>query len=62
MFSKIFYDQYDSKDALLREPEKLATDGHIAFSSGLWNYMTPESPKPSIHDVMTGFFVPNSSD
>ena len=24
--------------------------------------MTPQDPKPSMHDVMTGFFEPNSAD
>jgi len=24
--------------------------------------MTPQSPKPSIHDVATGFMVPTASD
>lgn len=24
--------------------------------------MTPQDPKPSMHDVMTGFFEPNEAD
>ena len=24
--------------------------------------MTPQNPKPSMHDIMTGFFVPNAKD
>ena len=32
------------------------------MASGIWFYMTPQDPKPSMHDVMTGFFVPNAID
>ena len=32
------------------------------MASGIWFYMTPQDPKPSMHDVMTGFFVPNAVD
>ena len=26
----------------------------------MWFYMTPQVPKPSIHDVVTGYFIPNA--
>lgn len=32
------------------------------MESALWFYMTPQSPKPSMHQVVTGSFVPNESD
>ena len=32
------------------------------MTAGIWFYMTPQSPKPSMHDVMTGFFKPNDID
>jgi len=32
------------------------------MSAGLWFYMTPQDPKPSMHEVMTGYFTPNSID
>lgn len=32
------------------------------MAAGIWFYMTPQAPKPSMHDVMTGFYVPNSAD
>ena len=32
------------------------------MAAAIWFYMTPQDPKPSMHDVMTGFFVPNASD
>ena len=40
----------------------MADLGFYAFSSALWLYMTPQVPKPSIHDIVTGFFSPNSSE
>lgn len=37
-------------------------DGFLAMAAGIWFYMTPQDPKPSMHDVMTGFFEPNATD
>jgi chitinase len=28
----------------------------------MWFYMTPQSPKPSMHEVATGFWKPNTKD
>ena len=28
----------------------------------MWFYMTPQPPKPSMHDIATGFFTPNAAD
>ena len=32
------------------------------MAAALWFYMTPQSPKPSMHEIMTGYFTPNSAD
>jgi endoglucanase len=32
----------------------------LAFAATIWFYMTPQPPKPSMHDVVTGMFVPNA--
>merc|ERR1712176_996465 len=62
-FSNIFVTSaYDSRLELLRDPARLNTDGWASMAAGLWFYMTPQDPKPSIHDVMTGFFEPNDID
>ncbi len=62
-FSNIFIEsRYDSKMALLEDPDQVAQDGYTAMAAGLWFYMFPQPPKPSIHDVMTGFFKPNAID
>jgi len=53
--------QFD-KNILLTDPSKVATDGYLSFASAMWIYMTPSSPKPSMHEIMTGFYEPNESD
>jgi len=47
---------------LLNNPEMIAKDGAFAFASALWLYMTPDSPKPSMHEIITGFWVPNAEE
>jgi len=47
---------------LLENPDDVMQDGYTAFAAALWFYMTPQSPKPSMHDVATGYFTPNSYD
>lgn len=49
-------------EPLLAQPELLATDGAIAFRTGLWFWMTAQSPKPSAHAVMTGQWSPSADD
>lgn len=62
-FSNVFAPSaYDSKEYLLANPELLQTNGDLAMAASIWFYMTPQTPKPSMHDVMTGFFEPNSKD
>ena len=62
-FSDIAYSggQFDKMD-LLENPGDVASDGYLAFASAVWEYMTPVSPMPSMHEAMTGFFVPNDWD
>lgn len=62
-FSNVWVeDEYDSRLELLKTPEKVASDGYTAFAAALWFYMTPQNPKPSMHDVMTGDWEPNDAD
>jgi len=53
---------YDSRMTFLMHPEKVLENGYTAFSAALWFHMTPQSPKPSMHDVMSGFYTPNEVD
>jgi chitinase len=62
-FSKVLGESnYESKMYLLEHPDEAASSGYVAFQAGLWFWMTPQSPKPSMHDVITGFWQPNSAD
>jgi chitinase len=47
---------------LLNNPDLVATDPVISFKTALWFWMTPQSPKPSCHDVITGGWNPSSAD
>uniref|UniRef100_A0A0D9WG96 chitinase n=1 Tax=Leersia perrieri TaxID=77586 RepID=A0A0D9WG96_9ORYZ len=43
-------------------PELVATDPVVSFKTALWFWMTPQAPKPSCHDVITGEWEPTTSD
>ncbi|KAE9450256.1 hypothetical protein C3L33_17851, partial [Rhododendron williamsianum] len=47
---------------LLANPDLVATDPTISFKTALWFWMTPQSPKPSSHDVITGRWTPSAAD
>lgn len=47
---------------LLNNPELVANDVVIAFKTAIWFWMTPQSPKPSCHDVITGQWQPSDAD
>ncbi|MDP4239607.1 MAG: chitinase [Bacteroidota bacterium] len=53
---------YGTKDSLLLHPEKLAQDPVLSFASAIWFWMTPQFPKPSCHDIMTGKWNPTPND
>lgn len=47
---------------LLNNPDKVANDPTVSFKTALWFWMTPQSPKPSCHDVVVGKWKPSTSD
>lgn len=53
---------YGDKTILLKNPEKVAEDGSLAFQTAIWFWMTPQHPKPSAHDIMIGKWIPSSAD
>lgn len=53
---------FGDKNVLLSTPEKVLESGKIAFMTAIWFWMTPQSPKPSCHQVMVGDWVANSQD
>jgi len=46
----------------LDNPDGVIKNDYVAFASAIYFYMTPSFYKPSMHDVMTGFWQPNSTD
>ncbi|OEU68777.1 MAG: hypothetical protein BA863_06550 [Desulfovibrio sp. S3730MH75] len=48
----------------VEDPSKLLTDEYkdVSFMSAFWFYMTPMSLKPSMHEMLTGGWVPNEKD
>lgn len=47
---------------LLTDPDLVTSDGTVAFKTGVWFWSTPQAPKPSCHDVMTGQWSPSAAD
>ncbi|XP_030942484.1 endochitinase 2-like [Quercus lobata] len=47
---------------LLNNPDLVATDPVISFKTAIWFWMTPQSPKPSCHDVITERWNPSGAD
>ncbi|KAI9100169.1 hypothetical protein K1719_024387 [Acacia pycnantha] len=47
---------------LLKNPDLVATNAVTSFKTALWFWMTPQKPKPSCHDVITGKWKPSAAD
>ncbi|TVU12884.1 hypothetical protein EJB05_46550, partial [Eragrostis curvula] len=47
---------------LLANPDLVAQDATVSFKTAFWFWMTPQSPKPSSHDVITGQWRPSAAD
>lgn len=47
---------------LLNNPDLVANDAVVSFKTALWFWMTPQQPKPSAHDVITGRWTPSAAD
>ena len=47
---------------LLENPDAVAISGFNAFGSGLWFFMNPQPPKPSMHEVLLGIYTPKLED
>jgi hypothetical protein len=53
---------FGDKNVLLKNPELVETDPVVAFKTAIWFWMTPETEKPSAHDVIIGKWHPNADD
>ncbi|KAE8672892.1 Endochitinase 1 [Hibiscus syriacus] len=57
-----FGESIGRKDQLLRNPAILINNNTMSFESAFWFWMTPQPPKPSCHDVITGVWTPSPAD
>lgn len=53
---------FGDKDILLKDPGRLERDPELAMASAIWFWMTPQTPKPSCHQVMSGEWAPAADD
>ena len=53
---------FNDPSILLKNPSAVASNATLAYMAGLWFWMTPQSPKPSCHDVMIGAWTPTAAD
>ncbi|MBS1525412.1 MAG: hypothetical protein JST19_07175 [Bacteroidetes bacterium] len=53
---------FGNKSVLLDNPDLVSTDPVVAFETAIYFWMTPQTYKPSAHDVMTGKWQPNADD
>lgn len=53
---------FGDKQVLLADPAQVASSPVLSFKSAIWFWMTPQPPKPSCHDVMTGVWQPAPED
>jgi len=52
---------YGDPNVLLDQPELVASTW-LNFASGIWFFVTPQPPKPSMLDVVTGYWQPNEAE
>ncbi|HVW97331.1 MAG TPA: chitinase [Mucilaginibacter sp.] len=53
---------FGDKKILLDNPDQVATDPVTAFKTAIYFWMTPQTSRPSAHDVMIGKWQPNPAD
>jgi predicted chitinase len=53
---------FGDKRVLLNNPSLVESDAVAAFKTAIYFWMTPQTYKPSAHDVMTGNWYPNAAD
>lgn len=53
--------KFDGYLHFLNSPEEMKT-GQDGFRSALFGYMTPDNPVPSLHDIVTGLWIPSLNE
>lgn len=52
---------YGDMKVLIDNPDLVGTDAALVLGSGIWFAMSPQPPKPSMHDVMLGYYKPKAA-
>ncbi|MCR8845416.1 chitinase [Paenibacillus sp. SC116] len=52
---------FGDKNVLLQNPERITDEGKLGFMTAILFWMTPQSPKPSNHDIIVGNYVPTAA-
>ncbi|KAK7367222.1 hypothetical protein VNO80_09231 [Phaseolus coccineus] len=47
---------------LINNPDLVAQEAVISFKAAIWYWMTPQSNKPSCHEVITNAWTPSATD
>ena len=53
---------FGDKHVLLNNPDLVQNDAVVAFKTAIYFWMTPQTYKPSAHNVMIGKWQPNATD
>lgn len=53
---------FGDKTILLNNPDLITTDAVVAFETAIYFWMTPQTYKPSAHNVMADNWKPNADD
>jgi hypothetical protein len=53
---------FGDKKVLLNNPGVIETDPVVAFETAIWFWMSPDTRKPSAHDVTIGKWQPSAAD
>lgn len=53
-------DWFGDPNRLIQHPDEVAQTADAILGSGIWFYMAPQPPKPSLHSVVVGSYRPNS--
>lgn len=53
---------YNDVSVLLNNPDLVQQNGVLAFQSAIWFWMMPQWPKPSCHQVMHDFWIPQTGE
>jgi hypothetical protein len=53
---------FRNKNILLNDPSLVTKKGEVSFASALWFWTSPQYPKPSCHEIMSGAWKPSPKD